>query len=124
MKQELKISFKVQVLIWTVLGISILAFVMTMTNNLINYQSELEIFLSKEVSSKICRLKDINRGNQEIVFVDNGQLDSICLPITFEVNKYKILSGDSLYKSKFSRVMTVFRKDNSRTIKLCVIELN
>ena len=119
----MKISFKVQVLIWTVFGISILAFVMTMTNNWINYQSKLEVFLSKEVSSKICKLKDINRGNQEIVFVDNGQLDSISLPITFEVKKYKILSGDSLYKSKFSRVMTVFRKDNSRTIKLCVIEL-
>ena len=122
MKQEITISRKVKILTYSVFILIVLVFGILTTNNWNIHQKRLSIFTIQKVNSKIYRLKDLNRGSQEFVFSYNNQLDSVSLPMTFEVKKYNIKVGDSICKEANSRQIMIFRTENLNSIKMCETE--
>ena len=123
MRQGIKILSSIKLLIYLAFALIIFSFIFIMIKNWFKHQNDLENFIKKKVNSKIYQLKDLNRGSQEIVFKTNNQLDTISLPLTFEVKKYNIIIGDSLNKVANSNLLEIFRTENSVTYKLCETEL-
>lgn len=123
MKNPAIISKKWLTVIYSIWGLIVIYAVIFFIQKHSTWKREITIFKSKEIHSRIFELRNLNRGTFLIrVFIDN-ELKSFDLPISHEVDKYKIIPGDSLTKKSNFDTFEIFRTDSFGVNKICNIKI-
>lgn len=72
---------------------------------------EIKNFQNKNINGIIIHLNDLSRGTYSLKIKDEGIVyETPSLPIAFEVEKFNIEIGDSLFKDSNSSTLTFYKK--------------
>ena len=87
-------------------------------------QEELNEFRKLNINSRMLELKDLNRGNHLLKIVVNNDTLEFSLPISYDVKKYRVLTGDSISKNANSGKFDIYRNANSEVYHLTSINFH
>lgn len=123
MKKSIITSRKWLTVIYLIWSLIIIYAIIYFTHKYYKSQKETTLFKRQEIHSRIIELRNFNRGYFLIRVLVDKEYKSFDLPISYEVDKYKIIVGDSLSKKCNSDVIDIFRADRSGIHKICRIEI-
>lgn len=112
MKQHFLLSRKPSIIVYSVFGIIIMSAVIFSGIKYRQSQKEIAQLIEQKVSGKILIVDDLGRGSISLIVLtdSNTQYATTSLPIAWEIEKFGIRKGDSLFKTYNSNRFFFFRK--------------
>ena len=112
MRQQYLFSRKASIIIYCVFGIIILSAVIFFGSRYRQSQKEIAQLIKQKVNGKILSVDDLGRGSISLILLTDSNTRYITtgLPIAWEIEKFEIRKGDSLYKNCNSNKIFFFRK--------------
>ena len=112
MKQQYLFSLKASIIIYSVFGIIILSAFIFFGSRYRQSQKEIAQLIKQKVNGKILSVDDLGRGSISLILLTDSNTRYITtgLPIAWEIEKFEIRKGDSLYKNYNSNKIFFFRK--------------
>ena len=102
----------------------LIALLIDVINSTRKMQEELNEFRKLNINSRMLELKDLNRGNHLLKIVVNNDTLEFSLPISYDVKKYRVLTGDSISKNANSGKFDIYRNANSEVYHLTSINFH
>jgi len=99
-----------KILLYSIFIIIILFLLIYFWNNLRKYNLSLNEFEKVAVSGKIKSIKDLTRGSFYLTLENNSKIPA--LNIGWEVDKYGISIGDSVFKAENSKIIKFYKLKN------------
>lgn len=125
MKEEIVLPKKYFMILLIIFLSTIISAIIFFTKIQSKHNLEILIFQNKNINGKIVKLNDLSRGMYSLTIINEGLVyETPSLPIAFEVEKYNIKIGDSLYKDSNSKSVTFFKKKNAMFEKCFKYEID
>ena len=120
MKQQYLFSRKASIMIYCVFGSIILSAVIFFGSRYRQSQKEIAQLIKQKVNGKILSVDDLGRGSISLILLTDSNTRYITtgLPIAWEIEKFGIRKGDSLYKNYDSNKIFFFRKTPNGYIQI------
>ena len=114
MKTQIEIPPKLKLSITIIFVVSIVVAFFFFRSKYLIYRQSITELISQEINGRVINLKAEGKGSY---FVDFGTAQIHSLPIAFQIEKYNITIGDSVYKMKGSTTIIFFKTKNGKTQK-------